>query len=547
MSQLSGLFRRISQANPVWQLVAVLGLFLVCRLLSLVVFFDGFLTLFARLDHVVSATPTYLSWQPYQQASIVLGALLHPVFLITLALFYLPLWRKRTALREASFRFSVNERLIVFVAAALLAWELSTYDYNYYLDRALYADRALLVILALLIPRFPLLVPLFVAFAYVYRSQFNYPADGFPLYDKRLLFDLLILFTAHVYARLYLRSYRVSFLFLALCLLAAGYVAGAFMKLVISPHGIEWLLSNNPADLFYNSHLRGWLAGAPDALLDKLGNFFERYGKILQAMAFFIEVSALFILRSRKTGIAVLCALLAMHTGIFLLAGILFWKWMAIDLVLLFCYLYRKGLWMKGLFEAHHYRASLVVICLSFAWLQPIPFAWHDTPANQFFTYELEDDEGTIYTLDKNAMNPYHQWFQIDRFLFLVDTPCLPLTGFGYTYKYKIAKDIAQSGPEHFAELSRAKGKIYFQPELRRHYEAFIQTYFRNRNKRLGLNFFPACFMAPLHLYTAETGRVWDGRKPVRRFRVKFNQTYTSHGTTRWLRREVIDDILIAP
>lgn len=547
MRTVTGMFHRLSGATRAGQLAAVLILFMICRLLSLEVFFEGFLKVFPKADAFLFDAPTWFSWVPYHQSSILFGALLHPVFLLTLLLFYLPFFLKRKALREPSFTFSIPDRLLIFTCALLLAWELTGYDYNYYLDKAFYLDRAVLILLALLLPRFPLLAPLFVAFAYVYRSQFNYPVDGFPLYDKRLLFDLLILFTAHAYARLYFRNFKVTYLFLVLCVLASGYFAGGFIKVFISPHGYEWLWHNTPADLFYNSCQRGWLAGCSDSTVQALGNFFSHYGKPFQTLAFIIEVSALFLLHSRRTGMIVLCSLLAMHVGIFILAGIFFWKWMVVDLLLLFFYFYRNGLWVNDLVRPHSYRTSLVVICLSFAWLQPIPFGWHDTAANQYFTYEVEDEAGTLYALGKNEMNPYHQWFQIDRFLFLVNKPCLPLTGFGYTYKYSIAKAIKKAGPEHYAEVEREKGKNYFQPLQKQQYELFIQRYFQTRNRRLNTRFIPSAWMAPLHLYTSEKSTVWNGQKPVRIFRVIFNQVYRKDGKVTVLDKQVVDEISITP
>lgn len=541
------LFRQRLGGHAAAPLVVVLFLFMVCRLLSLEVFFEGFLKVFPRIDAFLFGRSTLLSWVPYHQFSIVFAALLHPLFLLALILLYVPFFLKRHALLLPSFRFSIPERLIIFACAALLAWELTGYDYNYYLDRPFYTDRAVLIILALLLLRFPLLTPLFVAFAYVYRSQFNYPVDGFPLYDKRLLFDLLILFTVHVYARLYLPRFKTSFLFLALCVLASGYFAGGFIKILISPHGYEWLWNNDPADLFYNSCHRGWMASCSEDTVQTLGNFFSRYGKPFQTLAFIIELSALFLLHSRRAGIVILCALLAMHSGIFILAGILFWKWMAIDLLLLFFYFYKSGIWINDLFRPHTYRSSLVVICLCFAWLQPIPFGWHDTPANQYFTYEVEDEAGNVYALGKNEMNPYHQWFQIDRFLFLVNKPCLPLTGFGYTYKYSVAKAIKKAGAAHYAEVELEKGKQYFQLMQKQAYERFIQTYFRNRNNRLNTRFFPSAWMAPLHLYNSEKGQVWKGQVPVKIFRVTLNRVYTLHGKPVWLSRDVVDEITIKP
>jgi hypothetical protein len=541
------LFYNRAIASYAGRICFILVLFLVCRLLSLLVFYEGFLHTFQSITTFIFGkhTPALLSHVPYHSSSILFSSLLNPFFCVTLLLFYVPFFLKRKALREATFTFTGSERLIIFAAAFLLAWEFFGYNYNYFLDRPFYFDRVLLLVLAFLLIRFPLLTPLFVAWTFAYRSQFNYPVDGFPLYDKRLLFDLLVMFVAFVYTRLYIPAFKLPYIYFAVCVLASGYFMGAAIKVVISPHGYEWLFKNNPVDLFYNVYHKGWLAHSSESTVNLLANFFTRYGKLFQAIAFFIELSALFMLYSRKAGIIILWSLLAMHTGIFFLAGIFFWKWMIIDLVLLFCYYYKKGILVKEAFQKPNFKASALIICLAVAWLQPVKFGWHDTPVNQFFTYEVEDENGTVYPFEKNEMNPYHQWFQMDRFLFLVNKPCLPLSGFGYTGRYSMAKAIKKSGPEHFMALEQEKGKNTYELPVKEEYDTFIATYFKNRNARLGRSFWPSAFMAPLHLYNYEKGNVWKGQARVRLFRVIFNQVYTQNGKAEQLFKQTVDEVLI--
>jgi hypothetical protein len=539
-------FKQLKRSNT-GQLALVLALFAICRLLSLYVFYEGFLHTFSALNNTLFGehTPVLLSRIPYHDSSIILASLLNPYFLVVLILFYIPFFVKRKTLLDKAFTFSVAERLFVFAAAFLLAWELSTYQFNYFLNQPFYFDRIALIALAFLLLRFPLLTPLFVAFAYVYRSQFNYPVDGFTLHDKRLLFDLLIMFTVYVYTRLFLPLFKMPYSYLVILVLASGYFIGGVSKLLISPHGYEWLIQNEPVDLFHNVCYRGWLAQASESTKDMLTHFFSNYGKPFQAIAFLIEISALFILYSRRAGILIILSLLAMHAGIFCMTGFLFWKWMMIDLVLLFCYIYKRGYYVEELFQKGYFKLSMLVMCLSFAWLQPIKFGWHDTPANQFFTYEVENKEGEVYAFEKNEMNPYHQWFQLDRFLFLVNKPCLPLSGFGYTGKYAIAKGIGHAGPTNFLIFEKDKGRNSYQPDLKYKYNEFIRVYFRNRNTRLQTAFFPATFMAPLHLYNSETGRVWHNQEEVHKFRVIFNQIYTVNGKPLQITRQVVDEIEI--
>ncbi len=386
---------------------------------------------------------------------------------------------------------------------------------------------------------------MFIAFAYVYRSQFNYPVEGFPLYDKRLLFDLLVMFVAHVYTRLFIPSFKIPYVYFAICILASGYFMSGIIKIVLSPHGYEWLIYNNPTDLFHNVYYRGWLAHASSNTLNSITKFFNTYGKLFQASIFFIELLAVFILYSRKVGILILISLLCMHTGIFILAGFLFWKWMAIDFLLLFIYVYKSGFLLENTFSKKYFKTSIFIICLGITWLQPIKFGWHDTPVNQFFTYEIEDDTGKTYAVEKNEMNPYQQWFQMERFLFLVNKPCLPLSGFGYTGSYSLAEKIKQVEPENFLELEKERGKNEYNITLKEKYDDFIKIYFKNRNKRGHQLFFPSIFMAPHHLYNSATGVVWKGQTPVKLFRVIFNQVYTKNGNLIWLNKQMVDEITI--
>ncbi|MGZ3932581.1 MAG: hypothetical protein ACXVP0_14980, partial [Bacteroidia bacterium] len=213
----AGLLKRVDRQQAI-QIAVVIALFMFCRIFSMTVFYEGFLKTFELLNRHLFGTgsvPLLFSYVPYHSGSILLSALRHPVFAGVLVLFYLPFLLKRQAGPVISPPYSQAERCIVFASAFLLAWELGTGDYNYYLDRTFYFDRIVLIVLAVLLLRFPLLTPVFVAFAFVFRSQFNYQVEGFALPDKRFLFDLLIMFTVIMYVRRHSSSCKVPFLFFA--------------------------------------------------------------------------------------------------------------------------------------------------------------------------------------------------------------------------------------------------------------------------------------------------------------------------------------------
>lgn len=531
------------------QLICVLLLFAVLRVLSSAVFFDGFLHSFGSLNRLLfgkEAGPAVFGHLPYGDGSILFSALLHPVFLAALLLLYLPwfwAWKKKLP----PHGFSGSERVIAGVAALLLAWELCTYDYNYYLDRAFYADRIVLLLLALSLFRLPAIAPLFLAFAFVYRSQFNYPAGGFPLFDKRLLFDLLVMLISVRYVRLLIPDLKKNFLFFALAIVAANYFASGAAKLMISPHGTEWVFGNRLENLFMNVHLRGWRAEADDATIAGIRLFLSRFGVYFQVAVLLLELGAVFVLRSRKTALLLLPLLGLMHLGIFYFGSMLFWKWMLIDFTLAAVLFFDRRPAEAVFAGKKTFLPAATAVLLGFAWLQPFTIGWHDTKFNQYFTYEVEDDSGQIYRMEKNAFDPFHQWIQYDQFLFLVDRPCLRVSGFGYTNNYRLAAAIDRAGPAGMAALEQERGDNQYSPSRKQQYEAFMRQYFSNRNRRAGKDFFPARLHAPHHLYNHETGPVYEGQFRVSRFRVIFNQTYTQDGKTSLLRKETVSEIMIGP
>ena len=528
------------------QLAAVLLLYACYHAVAEHAFFDGFLNLFSWLNKTVfgaANAPALLANVPYHSSSILLSALSNPYFSLSLLLFYIPLVIRRKQLKEVGF--DKPSRIVIFVAAIVLAWELSTYDYNYYLGHAFYFDRILLLVLAISLLRYPLLSPLFLALAFVYRSQFNYPVAGFPLFDKRVLFDVQVMFMAHTYVRLFIPSFKVHFLYFMLCMVGANYFMTGIKKLSMQPHIYGWIAKNDPGDLFTNVHYRGWLANTSDETISAIAATLSKFKAVLQLIVLLIELSGLFLLRSRKMAIVFLFCFGLMHLGIFLLGSMLFWKWMALDITLACLLIYSSRYLKEELFTKQGFMASLIIIPLSGLWLQPMMIGWYDTPVNQYFTYEVVSPTGQVYELDKNEMNPYHQWYEYDNFLFLVNQPVLRITGFGYTNKYETVSAIRQAGPAGFKRLETAVGKNVYDPIKKEQYDAFIKTYFMNRNKMLDMHFIPSYLRAPNHLYSYSKTGGYRNKAVVQHFRVIFNQVYTQGGKKIVQDRRLVDDIFI--
>lgn len=516
------------------QVVLFILAFAFLRWLWMFSFFNGFLGAYEKL----SLTNPFHSW------SIFFGSFLNPVYVLVLIAGLLPFIIHKKYFPKNVFSYSRMERFFFSVIALVIGWELATYDYNYYLDRAFYFDRILLLLLPFITYRVPQLTILFLSFALVYRAQFNFPVDGFPMFDKRLLFDLLICSIVYQYCRIFIRDFKTPVMFFVLCIVASVYFASGLKKIWISPHGYEWVMNNDPLNLFNNVHLRGWMACASESTLDSFRELLKNFGSVFQWFILLIELGALFLLRYRKFATALLICFFFMHIGIFLFGSMLFWKWMFVDLLLIvILWKYKTG--FGEMFSDRRLSwLSVGIIGVSFLWLRPISIGWHDTNVNQFYTYEVVGEDGKIYALDKNEMNPYHQWFQYDQFFFLTPSPTLPVSGFGYTYDYDLAALIQDADSSTFDGLV---APVNFNKGKKKQYDEFIAEYFRNRNRLPDKKFLLDKISPPHHLYSNVCVNPYDDQSPVRTFRVIYNLTYTENNNSHWLMRDVIDEISIPP
>lgn len=531
--------------NSIKPSIVLLVLFAIYSFLAKSVFYSGFLSTFQKYNHLLFGEniPNFLGYVPYHSKSILFSAILHPFFLGTLVCFYLPFCWKNIFNTYKSIPFEKSEKLIIFIISLTLSWELSTYDFNFYLNQAFYLDRIVLIALPFLLLRLPILTPLFVAFVYVYRSQFNYPIDGFELFDKKLLFDILVMFIAHRYIKSFFPTFKIPFLFFVLCIVGSNYFMSGIAKIIASPHGYEWLLYNDPSNLFFNVHARGWLINNT-SLAKSILDFLSIYGYYLQVGVLVLELLTLFILKSRKIAIVIFISLIVMHLGLFLSGSMFFWKWIVVDILMIYLFS-KKDLKMDHLFDRKLYYISMVLIISSNLWLHPMMIAWNDTKVNQYFTYEVTDKSGKIYQFEKNDMNPYHQWIQYDSFLFLVDKPCLPISGFGYTNNYEVANEIYYLKSDDFFSLEQEKGIIYFDAKKKLAYNDFIRQYFKIKNKRLNNSFIPKIFRAPNHLYSETIEPSYQNNVPIVCFRVIFNQIFNKRGNKIVLTKKCVDEVAI--
>lgn len=526
------------------QVLLFVVVFAFCKWLWTFSFYSGFNGGFEQLGERMGdpGLTGLLKFVPFYSGSIFLGAFWNPIYAAVLIFSAAPFFLQKKYFPANNYSFSKFERLFFALIALVIGWELATYDYNYYLDRAFHFDRALLIVLPVLIFRFPQLIILFVGFALAYRAQFNYPVDGFPMFDKRLLFDLLMCGVAIQYCRIFVKDFKLPVMYFVLCIIASAYFTSGLKKIMISPHGYEWVLNNDPLNLFNNVHLRGWLACSSESTIDSLRWTLNTFGDVFQWFILLIEVASAFLLSNRRIAIGLLLCFFAMHIGIFIFGSMLFWKWMIVD-VAVCVVLWKNKIDVSSVFADRKMKLiSVALIGTSFFWLKPIPIGWHDTNVNQYYTYEVLGTDGKTYQLDKNEMNPYHQWFQYDQFDFLSQQPSLPISGFGYTYDYHLASILQEADSSNIYDLT---APVNFDESKKEKYDNFIQEYFSVRNRRLGEDLLWTNVSPPHHLYSEVCENPYRGQIVVSKFRVMVNLVYTTENQSHVIVCDTIDEIVI--
>ena len=194
---------------------------------------------------------------------------------------------------------------------------------------------------------------------------------------------------------------------------------------------------------------------------------------------------------------------------------------------------------MNDLFSKTMFRYSLIIILSSAIWLRPSAIGWHDTPLNQFFTYEVVDEQNKTYAFPKNNFDPYDAFFQTDMFYYLIKHKLTGISGFGYTGHYRLAKKLKQVKFNELKKLENVYGKVKYNVKKRSGFIKFIRLFFKNKNERINKHLFFTRFHAPYHLNNGVYGNVFPGKTRVKKVMVYFNQTLRNGSKILQLKKEI--------
>ncbi|MCB9584685.1 MAG: hypothetical protein H6718_04775 [Polyangiaceae bacterium] len=457
-------------------------------------------------------------------ASIVLGAKRNSPQVPSLLFLVLPtlvvLWSKRDV-SWGRWECGKAFRNLILVMVFIMAWAGATFDYNMYLDRGHFVDRALLVLLAIWTWRTPLALPWFTLLSVVLMRECFVPL-GHDDFDYRPMFEMLIIMSISVWFSVFRWVRTKHVVFLSLCSLGSYYFAAGVAKWEYGPEH-SWLLENQLSNLAMTNHSLGWLGFISE------GTFI----KIVQAASHMNVINAGYTLFVVELGVIVLMflpprisryywlAAALLHVGIFAFSGIFFWKWIVTD-VAIFFFLRGGGLEIHKQIWAHKLGLLFGVALLWFSldrvyfWPQ-IGVAWYDSRVLEHYTLVGVDRDGEKHVIDPLTITPFDTRFIQGDFGYVTREKTLSRT-MGTTADYRMMTRLNNiTSDAELVEIEQKYGRSKYRAKSKQKFDQLIARYFSNTNRYGGRRHrWLAHIGRPDHIWMQAPGEFYDFKKPLK-------------------------------
>ncbi len=534
----------LHKVNPKYKNLLVVLLFLVIFKTISTLFYGSYFYFFNNLslkwnDYLVQKFNLdlfFLQLKPYLDPSFFISSFKSPSTIVGVLVFFF-LLKNRHKITWQELGVDRFLKLFFIVPGMVLCWELLTYDYNFYVDHYFFLERLLMLIFLVMVWFHPMHSVWFLMLALLFRAQFDFPIGGFPIFDKKVLFDLYLLLITFLMIRVKIKLSYHWLIFFIIVVVASNYFATSIGKIRLTPHGYEWI-TQNPLDyLIMNGNYRGWPYSSGTI------PWVTKYKSLVQMITFSLEFSTLFLFFRRKLAIFILLGCVSMHLAIFYFGGILFWKWLIIDALLIAFLIYRKDL--GQVFDRSFFKLSFILIPTAVFWLSAFTIGWLDTKFNQTFEYTVVSENGKEYNASKSIFNPFHQLFYHDKFLYASNEKRIKITGFGYTFKYVWSHAINNSSLETIDQVETKIGKNFYSKEKDQAHTNFIKTFFTNYNDHIETNYFRNWIKAPEHIYNFPDEPVYHKQGKIKTVNVYLKKTYIEGHKLILLEKKLIKSVSI--
>ena len=446
-----------------WPLAALVGIFVV-------------------IDRIVQPL-TDLGESGYRASSLTLELMRSSSFAILalVGLWAVVVWRTKSfALAWPKFNRGWSLRLPVGAAVVLLTWWFSAYEYNLFFEQGHWLDRGVLIVLGAATIWRPVFIVPWLLLLTTIMQQFNYPIGGYSVAESYQLVRAAELFLAAMVVRLVTGRWRIAdFLVVLFSLVASGYFVPGLGKARLGWLQIGAHIETN----LVGGYAGGWLSGVSAEAVSSIARTVGVFAWPLLIATAILELGAVFILWGRRVLVGFLCVFIAFHTGVTLLTGISFWRWIAFEAVLLAFLLKDNLIADLPIFTWAFALISTVLVLAAPLWARPVNLAWLDAPVGYSYRLIATDAAGETGELDAGFFQPYGYQFAIAAFDYTSSDTLLPPYGGTLGNRDALHELYDASTPEEVFEIEASTGLARYDEAKTAGLDRFLSAFVGNWNK----------------------------------------------------------------
>ncbi|WP_400077192.1 hypothetical protein [Winogradskyella sp. R77965] len=437
------------------------------------------------------------------------------LFLPVILIVVLMIWgRKHLFIKWKDISGGTELRWVIGVCIIALSWIHISFPFNYFLNESILIERFLVLTLTLLTIWRPFFLILYLFFPIIFHFGEPLMVNNWSVTE--LPIRILTLFGAQLIYWLLFHKHKWNinaFLFIFICVIAGNYFPAGISKLKMG-----WLSNDNLYLLLSNMYADGWLNILSEDVLSEVTQFLSKYNLLLKIGCLVFEFGCILILTKKTWSIRFfLLGFLTFHALVFAMTGILFWPWIAFEIVLLNI-LRRKSTFKSEInkFGVWHILLSVMLIFTSTIWLKPSVYAWHDSPVNYSYYFKVQDVTGQTFNLPVQYFWPKHyQQAWTNGFHFIHDKPTLNIV-WGVSFnEEEVNKLMTFKNAEDVIAYEMANGKSLYQPELAAEFKRYMIDFIKDKDYKLTLNPWFRVFSAPPQRLVFSEENLYDGKYDI--------------------------------
>ncbi|MEZ5039497.1 MAG: hypothetical protein R2828_06385 [Saprospiraceae bacterium] len=380
-------------------------------------------------------------------------------------------------------------RLLITLAAGILAWSFATYDFNLYFNQGHYVDRILLLAFVLLIYWRPAFVLPFLLLLLPVIWQFT-ALIGYSWAAPFLLLRILVLFVTCFFLYVPIKRFPLNdFVFIVGILFAAHYWLSGWGKF-----NLDWIRYDQLFLVLPSAYANGWLSFLDAETIVSIVHFFSPFNGLMKAMVLGLEVGSVFFFFHRSLPRIFLGGWALFHIGILFFSGISFWMWTLMDLCLLWLFFRKDAFSQLPIFtKAHAFLAACLIFGGSY-WCKPVQLSWYDLPFSYSYHIKALTITDEVIDLPLSFFAPYEYQFIMRGLAYLTSHPMLYVQEDDPTSPRRL---MAIQSKEEFFELEKSEGWNSYEAEWAADFDLFIKRFLSNWNDRQNKRTYLSYLRAP--------------------------------------------------